>query len=467
MLALAAGFGGAVQIAVQSRLGDRVGSLEAVATASLIGAVIALTVLLLARRSLAGVGDAFGAPKWMLLGGVMSALIILAITVAGPRIGIVATSAVLIAAQFTLATVIDRNGWFGVERIAVTWPRLARHRAPVRGCRADAAEMSVLEGLEPAGVWDRFAELTRIPRPPKQEAEARAHVLAWAAERGFETAVDAEGNVVVRVPATDGRERAPTVVLQAHLDMVCERDPDSPYDPRDGRINVVVDGDWIVAEGTTLGADNGIGVAGAMAVAADAKVLHGPLELLFTVSEEQGLDGAKALDPSLVSGRLLLNLDGTSDESLTVGCAGSTHTFTRLPLPLEPVPDDYVMLEVTVSGARGGHSGGDIAKGRVNANKALGRVLAANAAPPGTARRRREPERTSARRASGRRSPRRGRRFARAPSPRSPRYGRSTQAPTTASRSRSSRPNAKTPPTRRRAPVRSTCWRRSRAGWLP
>ena len=235
--------------------------------------------------------------------------------------------------------------------------------------------MSVFAGLEPAGVWDRFAELTRIARPPKEEALVRDHVLGWAAGRGFDTAVDAEGNVVVRVPATDGRERAPTVVLQAHLDMVCERDPDTPYDPRDGRINVVVDGDWVVAEGTTLGADNGIGVAGAMAVAADSKVSHGPLELLFTVSEEQGLDGAKALDPSLVSGRLLLNLDGTSDESLTVGCAGSTHTFTRLRLPLEPVPDDYVMLEVTVSGARGGHSGGDIAKGRVNANKALGRVL--------------------------------------------------------------------------------------------
>jgi transporter family-2 protein len=124
LLALAAGFGGAVQIAVQGRLGDRVGSLEAVATASLIGAAVALTVLVLARRSLAGVGDALGSPKWMLLGGVMSALIILAITVAGPRIGIVATTAVLIAAQFTLATVIDRQGWFGVERIAVQWPRL-------------------------------------------------------------------------------------------------------------------------------------------------------------------------------------------------------------------------------------------------------------------------------------------------------------------------------------------------------
>jgi len=124
LLALTAGLGGAVQIAVQGRLGDRVGSLEAVATASLIGALLALAVLLLARRSLAGVGDALGSPKWMLLGGVMSALIILAITVAGPRIGIVATTAVLIAAQFTFATVIDRQGWFGVDRIAVSWPRL-------------------------------------------------------------------------------------------------------------------------------------------------------------------------------------------------------------------------------------------------------------------------------------------------------------------------------------------------------
>jgi transporter family-2 protein len=123
-LAFAAGLGGAVQIAVQGRLGDRVGALEAVATASLIGAVIALAVLLVARRSLSGIGDAFGAPKWMLLGGAMSALIILAVTIAGPRIGIVATTSVLIAAQFTLATVIDRYGWFGVERIAVSWPRV-------------------------------------------------------------------------------------------------------------------------------------------------------------------------------------------------------------------------------------------------------------------------------------------------------------------------------------------------------
>jgi bacterial/archaeal transporter family-2 protein len=124
LLALVAGLGGAVQIAVQGRLGDRVGSIEAMATASVIGAAIALVVLLLARRSVGGIGDALGAPKWMLLGGLMSALIILAITVAGPRIGIVATTAVLIAAQFSLATVIDRYGWFGVERIAVSWQRV-------------------------------------------------------------------------------------------------------------------------------------------------------------------------------------------------------------------------------------------------------------------------------------------------------------------------------------------------------
>jgi bacterial/archaeal transporter family-2 protein len=124
LLALAAGLGGAVQIAVQGRLGDRVGSIEAMATASLIGALIALGVLLVSRQSLAGIGDAAGAPKWMLLGGVMSALIILAITVAGPRIGIVATTAVLIAAQFTLAAIIDRYGWFGVKEIALTWPRV-------------------------------------------------------------------------------------------------------------------------------------------------------------------------------------------------------------------------------------------------------------------------------------------------------------------------------------------------------
>jgi dipeptidase D len=233
----------------------------------------------------------------------------------------------------------------------------------------------MLAELEPQGIWTHFLALTRIPRPPKQEDEARAHVLAWASELGLEADVDDEGNAVVRVPATEGRESAPIVVLQSHLDMVCERDPGSPNDAREGRIEVVREDDWVLARDTTLGADNGIGVAAAMAVAEDPEIAHGALELLFTVSEEQGLEGAKALDPALVRGRLLVNLDGTSNGSLTVGCAGSAHTFVRLRLHPEPVPAGWLALRVAVSGARGGHSGADIANGRVNAIKALGRVL--------------------------------------------------------------------------------------------
>ena len=241
---------------------------------------------------------------------------------------------------------------------------------------------TTLDTLEPRLVWERFLELTRIARPPKHEEEARAHVLAWAAEHGFEATVDDAGNLVVGVPSSAGRDGAPTVVLQSHLDMVCERDPDSPYDARAGRINVVLEDGWVVADGTTLGADNGIGVAAAMAVAADESVPHGPLELLFTVSEEEGLVGAKELDPSLVTGRLLVNLDG-GEEGITIGCAGSIHSFTRVPIELEDTPLPYVSFELRLSGARGGHSGGDIAAGRVNANKALGRLLSrvADAAP--------------------------------------------------------------------------------------
>jgi len=238
------------------------------------------------------------------------------------------------------------------------------------------SEEGALSELAPGLVWERFAELTRIARPSKDEEAARSHILAWAAARAFDTGVDGEGNAVVRIPASPGREDAPAVVLQSHIDMVCERDPESPYDPREGRIHTVVDGDWVLAEGTTLGADNGIGVAAALATADDPELLHGPLELLFTVSEEQGLDGAKALDPSLVSGRLLINLDGTSDDALTVGCAGSAHTFARIPLAREPRRANHVVLHVVLSGAKGGHSGGDIASGRVNAIKALGRILA-------------------------------------------------------------------------------------------
>jgi dipeptidase D len=165
------------------------------------------------------------------------------------------------------------------------------------------------------------------------------------------------------------------VILQGHLDMVCEREPDTPYDPRAGRIHVVRDGDWLHADGTTLGADDGVAIAAMLAVAEDSAAAHGPLELLMTVEEEVGLAGASQLDPALISGGVLLNLDSEEDATLTVGCAGSIDTRVRFEAPRTPV--DGPLLRVTVGGGRGGHSGGDIALGRANAIKALARALRA------------------------------------------------------------------------------------------
>ena len=203
------------------------------------------------------------------------------------------------------------------------------------------------------------------------------HVRAWAADEGFEFGQDAARNVVVRVPATAGRDSAPVVVLQGHLDMVCERLPDSPNDPAEGRIVLVRDGEWLAADGTTLGADNGIGIAAMMALAEDTSLPHGPLELLMTVNEEIGGpgEGASGLDHSLVSGATLLNLDSEEDGSLTVGSASSTDTSIRVEKPREACEPGAVTLSVSVSGGLGGHSGTDIARGRANAIKVLGRAL--------------------------------------------------------------------------------------------
>ena len=199
-------------------------------------------------------------------------------------------------------------------------------------------------------------------------------MIGRAAARGWATQRDRAGNLVVRVPATAGRERAPTVILQGHLDIVCERDPASPYDPRAGRIHVVRDGDWLRADGTTLGADNGVAIAAMLALVEDGAP-HGPLELLMTVAEEVGMAGAAELDPDLIGGSVLLNLDSEEDATLTVGCAGGADTVVRFEAPREPLGADAV--RVTVSGGRGGHSGGDIDAGRSNAIKLLGRALAA------------------------------------------------------------------------------------------
>jgi len=244
-----------------------------------------------------------------------------------------------------------------------------------------AVETSVLAGLEPRAFWQHFERLSAVARPSRQEERAIEHARAWGAEHGYDVRQDAARNLVFDVPASPGRESAPTVVLQAHLDMVCERRPDSPNDAAEGRIELVVDGDWVGANGTTLGADDGVGIAAMMAVADDASLQHGPLQLLMTVAEEVGLEGANGLDGSLVDGTILLNLDSGRDGRLTVGCAGSTDTWLRIPAPRYSAAG--ASLRVTVGGGLGGHSGGNIHLGRANAIKVLGRALReAHAAAP-------------------------------------------------------------------------------------
>ena len=238
-----------------------------------------------------------------------------------------------------------------------------------------ATETSVLSGVEPRPFWGHFETLTRIARPSRAEEPVIEHIRAWAHEHGLEVQQDAGRNLVIRVPATPGRESAPTLVLQGHLDMVCERDPSSPNDPAEGRISLVRDGDWLTADGTTLGADDGVAIAAMMALVEDESLPHGPLELLMTVAEEVGLEGANALDPALITGSILVNLDSEEDGRLTVGCAGSTDTWIRIDALREPPADGAVALSVIASGGQGGHSGSGIALGRSNAVKVLGRAL--------------------------------------------------------------------------------------------
>jgi dipeptidase D len=246
-----------------------------------------------------------------------------------------------------------------------------------------ATETSVVSGLEPRSFWGHFEALTQIARPSRHEEPAIEHVREWADRQGFELQQDAGRNLVIRVPASSGRENAPTLVLQGHLDIVCERDPSSPNDPAEGRIVLLRDGDWLTADGTTLGADDGVAIASMMALVEDESLPHGPLELLMTVAEEVGLEGANALDGSLLTGTSLINLDSEEDGTLTVGCAGSTDTWIRVDAPREQAAGDAVTLSVAAGGGLGGHSGVQIGLGRANAIKVLGRVLReANATVP-------------------------------------------------------------------------------------
>ena len=236
-----------------------------------------------------------------------------------------------------------------------------------------------LEGLEPRLIWEHFLAISQIPRCSGNEAGVREYVLEVATRNGCAHETDPTGNTVVRKKATPRMESRPVVVLQAHLDMVCEKNKDTEHDFATDPIRWKRDGDWIGAEGTTLGADNGIGVAAALAVLEDKGIAHGPLELLFTVDEETGLMGAGGLTPDMLEGRTLFNLDSEDEHTIFIGCAGGQDTVLALRLDTEAVPGGLKAASIRVGGLQGGHSGLEIDRGRGNALKLLARFLAKKA----------------------------------------------------------------------------------------
>lgn len=232
-----------------------------------------------------------------------------------------------------------------------------------------------LSHLEPKALWQHFSALNAIPRPSKKEERIIAFMLDFGQQLGLETHKDQIGNVVIKKPATAGLEDRQTVILQSHLDMVHQKNATTVFDFDQQGIEMFVDGDWVRANGTTLGADNGIGVAAIMALLASKDIAHPALEAFFTIDEETGMTGAKKMDAALLSGRILLNLDTEDDDELSVGCAGGIDTNTSYAYEQVTIAADYTCLEIQISGLLGGHSGMDIDKGRGNANKWLARML--------------------------------------------------------------------------------------------
>lgn len=229
--------------------------------------------------------------------------------------------------------------------------------------------------LEPAPLWNHFADLNSIPRPSKQEERVIEFTKKFGESLGLETSVDEVGNVLIRKPATPGMEDRTPVVMQSHLDMVCQKNNDTQFDFQTMGIDMVVDGDFVKARGTTLGADNGIGVASIMAILASNDIPHPAIEALFTIDEETGMTGAMGLQGGLLKGKILLNLDTEEDNELCIGCAGGVDITLRHEYQAENPKGDCVAYEVRVSGLKGGHSGMDIHLGRGNANKWMNRIL--------------------------------------------------------------------------------------------
>jgi len=235
--------------------------------------------------------------------------------------------------------------------------------------------MPGIENLEPKLVWKHFDQIRKIPRCSKHEEKIREYIVNFGKSQGLKTKVDDVGNVVISKPATEGMQKKPTVILQGHMDMVCEKNSDVKFDFTKDPIQLKITGDLLTANGTTLGADNGIGLAISLAILEDKKVRHGSLESLYTVDEETGLTGAFAMKSEMLTGKIMLNLDSEDFGVLTVGCAGGGDSTIDLPIKMQPMVSGAECLMVKVLGLRGGHSGVDIHEQRGNAIKLLARIL--------------------------------------------------------------------------------------------
>lgn len=235
--------------------------------------------------------------------------------------------------------------------------------------------MNTLKGLEPARVYYYFEEICQIPRPSKKEERIAAYIAEFGKKHNLETIVDKTGNVIIRKPATRGMENVKSVVLQSHIDMVCEKNSDTAHDFDTDPIQPYIAGEWVKAKGTTLGADDGIGVATQLAILESTEIKHGPIECLFTIDEETGLTGAFGLDATILRSNILLNLDSEDEGEIFIGCAGGMDTVITLPCAFEKTDKGSLGFRIKVSGLKGGHSGDDINKGLGNANKILNRAL--------------------------------------------------------------------------------------------
>ena len=235
--------------------------------------------------------------------------------------------------------------------------------------------MSALSNLEPQGLWGYFGDLCKVPRPSKKEEKVINFLMNWAKENNIEAKKDEIGNILMKKPASPGMENRKTIILQSHMDMVCEKNNDTVHDFDNDPIQPYIDGDWVKAKGTTLGADDGIGVAAQMDMLTAKDFKHGNIECLFTVDEETGLTGAFELKPNFFDAKILLNLDSEDEGEIFIGCAGGIDTVAEITYNKESVPNKSTFYKVEVKGLKGGHSGDEIDKGHGNSNKILNRIL--------------------------------------------------------------------------------------------